>query len=312
MTNVLQCDPPLLLYPAELAALLAQPEPLYGPLLLWDATYYMAAEAKDAEALFEVAHVPHAQRINLDALADTTSPYPHTLPTPAQATAYLQAKGLCPQHHVVAYCQKGVFSSPRLWWVLRAMGFARVSVLQGGLPAWQAAGLPVVAGPEEAPHPAGTWQATFKPQHLATLAQVQQAVHQAEALQGSPSAPLLSAPLIVDARSAERFAGLAPEPREGVARGCIPHSLNLPFTQLIDDQGCMKPPEALAVALEQAGLPPLATLRQHGVPVVSTCGSGLTACIVALALAVLGVPTVAVFDGSWLQWATEVVGAAKS
>jgi thiosulfate/3-mercaptopyruvate sulfurtransferase len=225
------------------------------------------------------------------------------LPTAAQATAYLQAKGLCPQHHVVAYCQKGVFSSPRLWWVLRAMGFARVSVLQGGLPAWQAAGLPVVAGPEGAPHPAGTWQATVEPQHLATLAQVQQVVDQ----QGAPTAPL-----IVDARSAERFAGLAPEPREGVARGCIPHSLNLPFTQLIDNQGCLKPPEALAAALEQAGLPALATLRQQGVPMVSTCGSGLTACIVALALAVLEVPTVAVFDGSWLQWATEVVGHAKN
>lgn len=258
-------------------------------LRILDASWYMAAAGRDARAEFAAGHIPGARFFDIDEVADLSRPLPHMLPSPRDFEVHVAALGIRNDHHVVVYDGAGVFSSPRVWWTFRTFGHARVSILQGGLPAWRGEGHPLSTDtPTSIP---GRYTATLQPQLVRDLEQVRALVAQ------QPER-------VVDARSHGRFMGTAPEPRPGLKSGHMPGSLNLPFDQLLTPQGALRPNEALAALFRDAGV-------ELNTQTVTTCGSGLTAAILALALFELGAPEAAVYDGSWTEWAgrsdTEVV-----
>ena len=242
-----------------------------------DASWYLPSANRDAAAEFAGAHIPGAGFFSIDAISDRSVSLPHMLPSPEAFAGAVGALGISNDDHVVVYDGAGLLSAPRAWWTFRVFGHDRVSVLNGGLPRWRAAGRPVEAGP---PAPVrSTYVARFRPELVTTLTQMQATTAQ-----------------IVDARSSGRFEGTAPEPRPGLRGGHIPNSANLPFSELIDG-GMLKDPDALRAAFAALKLD-LAS------PIVTTCGSGLTAAILALALFELGQTEVAVYDGSWTEWAS--------
>jgi len=202
------------------------------------------------------------------------------LPPPEAFEAFARALGLDAGAQVVAYDALGMFSGPRAWWAFRAMGHDRVAVLDGGLPKWRAEGRPLESG---APSP--TRSGTFAARPDPAWARDADAV--AEALRTGTAT-------VLDARPAARFSGAAPEPRPGLRRGHMPGALNLPFSALVAADGTMRPPEELEAAFALAGVDP-------GRPVVATCGSGVTASLLALALERLG-RRASVYDGSWAEW----------
>jgi thiosulfate/3-mercaptopyruvate sulfurtransferase len=272
---------PLLITPETLLSNLKAPN-----LVILDATYFLPTEHKNTDAEFITAHLPKANQFNVDKIADTTSALPHMLPLTEEGfEAHLQALGVTPESWVVIYDQKGLFSAPRVWWMLSAFGWHRVSVLQGGLPAWVNAGLPVESGhasPVSATkQPLGL---VFNPEKVKTLAAMMENI-------------TTSAFTVLDARSAGRFEGTAPEPRAGLKSGHIPDSMNLPFTALITPDGYLKPVDELKNLFKNVGI------VDSDTPVACSCGSGITACVVVLALESVGhVGAVSVYDGSWLEW----------
>lgn len=213
------------------------------------------------------------------ALCDPTSPLPHTMPDAARFTGELRALGLHDGDTVVVYDAAGIYSSARAWWMLRAMGFDRVAVLDGGLPAWTAAGLPTESGAPAAPAP-GDFTAVPRPGMVVGADEV------AAALADPASA-------VFDARTAERFLGTAPEPRAGLRGGHMPAAVSLPFGEL-QDGGRMRPAAEL-----RAVFAALAGERER---LFFSCGSGVTACVLALGAALAGYREPAVYDGSWSEW----------
>ena len=240
-----------------------------------DSSWYLPAAARDPHAEHARAHIPGARFFDIDAVADHTTALPHMLPSPEDFAAAAAAL-----HHVVVYDGAGVVAAARAWWTFRAFGHAAVSVLQGGLPKWQAEGRPLTAdAPTSVPV---RYRAAPRPSLVRTLAEVR-------AIVAAGGAQL------VDARSEGRFRGEAPEPRPGLVGGHIPRSLNLPFEGLLDPQGGLRPTPELRARFTGAGVALEA-------PVVTTCGSGITAALLALALFELGRPDVPVYDGSWAEW----------
>ncbi|HUZ13576.1 MAG TPA: 3-mercaptopyruvate sulfurtransferase [Caulobacteraceae bacterium] len=250
-------------------------------LLVLDASWRMPADAGDVRADYAARHVPGAVFFDIDAIADRASDLPHMLPSPQEFATAMRRLGVATHSRVVAYDSAGVFSAPRAWWSLRAMGHERVSVLDGGLPKWIAEGRPVEQGWREAVH--GDFRAAPRRELVRDLAAVRRALERGDEQ-------------LVDARAAPRFRGEAPEPRSGLRPGHMPGALNLPWTSLVQADGTLAPPSLLEKAFEAAGV----GLDR---PIVATCGSGLSACILALALACLGEPDAAVYDGSWSEWA---------
>ena len=245
-----------------------------------DATWYMPAEGKTGRDTYEVAHIPGAVFFDIDEIADHETDLPHMLPEPAAFAAAVSELGLRRDASIVVYDAQGIFSAPRAWWTLRVMGFAKVFVLDGGLPKWQEDGHPITAGPG-APVPSEV-TLTFRPELVRDLGAVRSAL-QSKSEQ------------VVDARPAARFRGEAPEPRAGLRGGHMPGACNVPFAGLLNPDGTMKAPEALRAAFEAAGV-------DLGKPIVTSCGSGVSASLLALALARLGREDVAVYDGSWTEW----------
>jgi thiosulfate/3-mercaptopyruvate sulfurtransferase len=263
-----------LLAPEDLNARLGAPK-----LTLIDATWtYPGGPEPKLEGC-----IAGAVAMDIDAVADRSSGLPHMLPSPADFEAFARSAGVRADGEVVVYDRIGTVSAPRAWWMFRAMGHPRVYVLDGGLPAWAAAGGAVEPGlpPASAPSP-GDFRADPLPRLVADRTAV------AGALAGEDVQ-------VLDVRSAARFAGEAPEPRPGVRSGHMPGSLNAPWTELVRADGRLVSDEELAQLLDRAGV----SLEQ---PVITTCGSGVTACIAALALEVLGHPAWAVYDGSWAEW----------
>jgi thiosulfate/3-mercaptopyruvate sulfurtransferase len=249
-------------------------------LRVLDGTWHMPQLKRDARAEFTQAHVPGAAFFDIDAIADHSTTLPHMLPAPEAFAEAVGALGVGSGDRVVVYDTRGVVSAARVWWTFRAFGHDAVAVLDGGLKKWRAEGRPVESGAP--PPPRRAFTARPRPALVRDL----------DAMRVNITS---RAAQVLDARSAGRFAGTEPEPRAGLRGGHIPGSLNLPYETLYRPDGTLKSPDELAGAVRAAGV-------DLGRPVVTTCGSGVTASVLALALYLLGRRDVAVYDGSWSEW----------
>ncbi len=245
-----------------------------------DGSWYLPDMGRDARAEYDVAHIPGARFVDIDDLSDARSELPHMAPPPEKFISRMRAMGIGDGHQVVVYDGAGLFSAARIWWLFRLMGKTDVAVLDGGMPKWIAEGREV----EDMPP-------VLRDRHITVSVQNQMVV---DVTQVAHAAKLADHE-ILDARSAARFRGEEPEPRAGLRSGHIPGSKNVPYRSLLNDDGTMKSPEALRAVFEAAG----ADLSK---PAITTCGSGVTAAILALALERIGVARVAVYDGSWAEW----------
>jgi thiosulfate/3-mercaptopyruvate sulfurtransferase len=245
-----------------------------------DGTWHMPQLGRDARAEFEAAHVPGAVFFDIDAIADRATTLPHMLPTVDEFAAAVGGLGIAGDDRVVVYDVRGVVSAARVWWTFRAFGHDAVAVLDGGLKKWRAEGRAVVGGP--ATPPRRTFRARLRPELVRDLSAMRANLDS-------------HASQVLDARSTGRFAGTEPEPRAGLRGGHIPGSLNLPYETLYRADGTLRPPDELRGAAVAAGI-------DLGRPIVTTCGSGVTASVLALALYLAGRPDVAVYDGSWSEW----------
>lgn len=264
-----------------LAAQLSRPQSGGSRVRVLDGTWHMPHLERDPRREFEEAHIPGAAFFDIDAIADRTTSLPHMLPSAAQFSRQAGELGISNRDLVVIYDVRGVVSAARVWWTFRAMGHDRVAVLDGGLRKWTAEGRPVETGPAKvAP---ARFRAHLRRAIVRNLEQVRRNI-------GTRREQVL------DARSRGRFAGTEPEPRAGLRGGHIPGSLNLPYDALYQSDGTMLPPEGLRQAFAASGVNPAR-------PVATTCGSGITASVLALGLHLIGHRKVAVYDGSWTEWA---------
>lgn len=249
-------------------------------LRILDATWYLPHLRRNARAEFREAHIPGAVYFDIDAIADHHRGLPHMLPDPTTFAEAVGALGVGDGDQVVVYAGKYLVASARVWWTFRAFGHDRIAVLDGGFPRWREEGRPLET---EEPSPA---RRHFTPRMHPELVTNLEAVRQNLTTRRTQ---------VVDARSAGRFAGTEPEPREGLRGGHIPGSLNLPYDRLFRQDGMLLGRDDLRRAFEAARV----DLHQ---PIVTTCGSGVTACVLALGLDVVGRADVAVYDGSWTEW----------
>jgi thiosulfate/3-mercaptopyruvate sulfurtransferase len=267
---------PALVSTAWLAERLGRPG-----LRVVDGSVYLPTSGRDPTAEHAAAHIPGAVFFDVDATSDRSSPLPHMLPSADAFARRMSELGLSDSDDLVVYDGSGVnLSAPRVWWTFRVFGHQRVAVLDGGFGKWRREGRPVESG--SVVLPPGRFSArldrTAVRDRAALLANLAAATEQ-----------------VVDMRSAGRFAGTEPEPREGLRGGHIPGSRNLPFHELVAPDGTLLPPDALRQRLAAAGIDPVR-------PIVATCGSGTSACALIHALHVLGYDTAALYDGSWTEW----------
>ena len=250
-------------------------------LVVFDATMFLPTDGRDAVAEFLAAHIPGARRFDIDAIADPDTTLPHMVPTPGRFAKLIGALGVSNDSFVVFYDQKGLFSAARGWWLMGLFGHDRTAVLDGGLPKWVAEGKPVESGEAQPATPA-SFRPDFRASRLRGI--------------GDMLANLAtSRELVVDARGAGRFTAQIPEPRAGMRSGHIPGAANLPFTELLAPDQTLLPSIVLRDRLAQAGV-------DGSRPVVTSCGSGVSACILTLAMVQAGLPPGAVYDGSWSEW----------
>lgn len=276
MTDDSRTDDPRTLVSTDwLAAHLHDPD-----LRIIDGSWHMEATGRDAHAEYMAAHIPGARFFDIDAIADTRSPLPHMAPQPEMFVSRLRAMGIGDGHQVVVYDNSDVRSAARVWWTFRLMGKTDVAVLDGGFAKWRAEGREV----EDLPP-------ITRDRHMT----VQRQAARVRDVTQVAAAAKLGDHVIIDARGPGRFRGDEPEPRPGLRQGHIPGSRNVPFTLIYNDDGTMKSVPELRAVFEAAGVD---LLR----PAIATCGSGITAASLALALERLGKRDWSVYDGSWTEW----------
>jgi thiosulfate/3-mercaptopyruvate sulfurtransferase len=244
-----------------------------------DGSWFLPALKRDPEAEHLEGHIPGAVRFDVDRIADPSSGLPHMLPQPSAFAEAVGALGIGDGMTIVVYDRLGLFSAPRVWWTFRTMGARDVRLLDGGFPKWQAEGRPLETGLSH-PQPR---RFTARMDHgaLADASDVRQALERGQQ--------------VVDARSADRFRGEAPEPRPGVRPGHMPGSRNLPYAALLTDDGRLRDAEALKEIFDKAGI-------DLAAPMITSCGSGVTAAVVALAAEQAGARRPRIYDGSWAEW----------
>jgi thiosulfate/3-mercaptopyruvate sulfurtransferase len=250
-------------------------------LVVVDGSWYLPAMNRDGAAEFLEGHIPGAVYFDIDDISDHSTDLPHTMPSAAYFAQKVGALGISDTNHVVVYDGGGLFSAARVWWMFRTFGSARVSVLDGGLPAWKAEKRPLDSGLSR--RPAATFNATMHATAVASTGDVEQALQ-------------TGAAQVADARAKPRFDGAAPEPRPGLPSGHMPGAKNLPTGAIVAD-GRLKDKTALLDAIKATGIDPQK-------PVITSCGSGVSAAIINLAFEVSGLPAPRLYDGSWTQWAS--------
>ncbi len=268
-------DPKTLVGTDWLAAHLKDPD-----LRIFDASWYLPDMQRDPKAEYEKAHIPGARFFDIDEISDLRSELPHMAPPVEKFMSRMRAMGVGDGHQVVVYDGMGLFSAARVWWLFRLMGQTNIAVLDGGLPKWIADG-----------HKTTTVPPTIRDRHMT----VQRRDDLVRDVTEVARAAKLGDHEIIDARSPARFRGEADEPREGMRKGHIPGSKNVHYQDLLNADGTMKPPTALRTVFMDAGV----DLRK---PAINTCGSGVTAAILALALERIGKTDYSLYDGSWSEW----------
>ncbi|MGD9293359.1 MAG: 3-mercaptopyruvate sulfurtransferase [Roseobacter sp.] len=268
-------DPKTLVSTEWLAQHLKDPD-----LRILDASWYLPEAGRNAKEEYVAAHIPGARFFDIDEISDNRSELPHMAPPVEKFMSRMRAMGVGDGHQVVVYDGAGLLSAARVWWLFKLMGQDNIAVLDGGFPKWQAEGRET----EDMPPVVRDRHMTvrFQNQLVRDVTQVS-------------AASKLKDHEIVDARAANRFRGDAPEPREGLRPGHIPGSRSVPYTMLLNDDKTLKSPEACRAVFEAAGV-------DLGKPVITTCGSGVTAAILALALERMGHNQWSLYDGSWAEW----------
>ncbi|MEP2530236.1 3-mercaptopyruvate sulfurtransferase [Shimia sp.] len=270
-----QDDPRTLVSTQWLAAHLKDPD-----LRVVDASWHMPAEARDAKAEYDAEHIPGARFFDIDEIADLRSALPHMVPPVEKFMSRMRAMGIGDGHQIVVYGASGAFSAARVWWLFRLMGHHDVAVLDGGFAKWKAEGRRI----EDLPP-------VVRDRHMTVRRQNQMVKDVTQVAAASK----LGDYEIIDARSGPRFRGDVEEPRAGLRAGHIPGSRNVPFNELLNDDATMKTPDALKAVFEAAGV-------DLSKPAITTCGSGVTACVLALAMERFGKSDYAIYDGSWTEW----------
>lgn len=253
-------------------------------VLIFDASYYLPVENVDPVSRFRDEHIPGARFFDVDRIADADATLPHMAPTAARFEKLMAALGISNDDRIVFYDQKGIFSAPRAWWLMRLFGHESVAVLDGGLPAWKEEGRPLENG-DATPPARGQFAARLHARRLRGLGDVWANIDEASEL-------------LLDARAKGRFDGSAPEPRPELPSGHVPGAHSLPAGELLRDGRYYLQPAALQARFAKAGV-------DGTKPVVTSCGSGITAAILTLGLHVAGFAEGALYDGSWTEWASQ-------
>ncbi len=248
-------------------------------LVVVDGSYYLPAQKRDGHKEYLEGHIPGAVFFDIEKISDHSTDLPHMLPGPDAFAKAVGALGIAETDTIVVYDGMGLFAAPRVWWTFQLFGAKNVFLLDGGLPAWKAAGQPLESG--DVKPKAKTFKAEMNTSAVAMQSDVQMALNNSSAQ-------------IVDARSAARFRGDEPEPRPGLRSGHMPGSFNVPSTAVIEN-GSLASPDKIKAAFDKAGV-------DTSKPVITSCGSGVTAAILWLALDSIGKPPKALYDGSWSEW----------
>lgn len=250
-------------------------------IVIFDASWYLPPQNRNPKAEYLTEHIPGAHFFDIDEVSDQATDLPHMLPPPGKFASRMKQAGVGDGMRVIVYDTAGLFSAARVWWMLRAMGHDEVAVLNGGLPKWKAEGRPLEYGPER----------VRTPRHFTARvnANLIRDLDDMRALLASGNGQ------VVDARPAARFEGTQAEPRPGLRAGHMPGARNLPFNQVLNADGTMKKSDEIKALFAGAGI-------DASRPVVTTCGSGVTAAVLSLALAVSGNGNAALYDGSWAEW----------
>lgn len=275
MSQQFQDDPKTLVSTEWLAAHLKDPE-----LRVMDASWYLPTANRDPKAEFAAEHIPGARFFDIDEISDLRSDLPHMAPPVEKFMSRMRAMGVGDGHQVVVYDGAGLFSAARVWWLFRLFGIKNVAVLDGGLPKWKAEGHPVT---DEEP--------VIRDRHMITSVQKNLIKDVTEVARAAK----LRDHEIIDARAANRFSGEAAEPRPGLRSGHIPGAKNVPFGNVLNDDVTMKDADALRQTFEAAGV-------NLDKPAITSCGSGVTAAVLCLALERMGKTDYSLYDGSWSEW----------